>query len=123
MIVLVLIDSGDAGVLSLLLMLLPVLPVLKLNFVSFDTSAVYISGGFKTRVFLVRDLKSINQGQMFSLDPWYELEFYDRKGETIKFDFAPHFNEQVSYSMHGKLTGRLKELDDARRDSLERTLE
>ena len=47
---------------------------------------------------------------MTGLDPFFELEIIEERGEIRKIQFIPKISEQLNYLFTRKLTGRLLEL-------------
>ena len=58
----------------------------------------------------IEKIKSINEADMTSLDPFFELEIMEQRGEVKKVDFTPKFFENMTYLLKREYSGQLLEL-------------
>jgi hypothetical protein len=105
----ILLDSHDPWTLLMLLLVLPMLSFIKLNRVSYDDQQVYIFNGRSQQTYELKQIKSMNEGNIGGLDPFFELEINSIEGEVRKVDFLPKMSEQMRYVFTGQLSGRLLE--------------
>jgi hypothetical protein len=107
-------NSHNPWTLLILLMLLPMLNLIKLNWVTYDDYYVFVSNGRRRWIYELKQIKSINEpnGQM---DPFFELEIFDKNGEIRKVDFLPQ--DQFVYKITGTHTGNLLELKNKIREA------
>jgi hypothetical protein len=92
-----------------LVMILPSIPFLKLNKITFDENFIYITKWWKEQKYELGNIKSINEGDITSMDPFFEIEIYSLSG-TIKFEFMPKFIENLTFFFKKKYIGSLLEL-------------
>lgn len=81
--------------------------VIKIQQVSYDDKYVYIYNWRTTRTYELKDIKSINEGNMLAFDPFFEIEILDKNGTIKKVDFMPRVFEQLTYMFTKKYTGQL----------------
>ncbi len=92
-----------------LVMILPSIPFLKLNRITFDEDFIYITKWWKEQKYELGNIKSINEGDITSMDPFFEIEINSLRG-TIKFEFMPKFIENLTFFFKKKYIGSLLEL-------------
>lgn len=109
-------ESGNEWTFLILLMILPMLIFVKIKSISFDNDFIFVSNGLRMEKYEMERLKSVNEGNIMSLDPFFELEILDNNGEVKKIDFMPKIGEQLKYQFTGKITGRLGELKESLRN-------
>jgi len=90
-------------------MIMPIMIFLKLKRVSYDDNNVYISNWRTNWTYELKNVKAIHEGNIAGLDPFFELEIIEQKGELRKIDFMPKVSEQLNFIFTGKYTGRLLE--------------
>lgn len=104
------IQTKDPLTFLIVLMLLPILLTIKLWQVSYDDKNVYLYN-WKTRLtFELRDVKAINEGEIASFDPYFEIEIFNKSGSVKKFDFMPRVIEQLTFTFTKKYSGHLLDL-------------
>jgi hypothetical protein len=104
------IDSHDPKTFLLMLMVLPMLLVMKIQQVSYDDRNIYVYNWRTTRTYELRDIKAINEGNIMSLDPFFEIEIRDKNGTIKKVDFMPKVFEQLTFMFTKKYTGQLLDI-------------
>ena len=115
-IALVLWDSHDLRAFFILLILLPTFFMIKIKRVTYDDKFIYISN-FRTEwTYELSNVKSINEANMASFDPFFEVEIIEETG-VKKFDFMPRIFEYLYYLFNREMTGRLLELKNKINDN------
>ena len=104
------IGTKDPLGLVMLLMLLPSIVFLRLNKITFDENFVYVTKWMTEEKYEIEKIKSINEADMTSLDPFFELEIMEQRGEVKKVDFMPKFFENMTYLLKREYSGQLLEL-------------
>jgi len=104
------IGTKDPLGLVMLLMLLPSIVFLRLNKITFDENFVYVTKWMTEEKYEIEKIKSINEADMTSLDPFFELEIMEQRGEVKKVDFTPKFFENMTYLLKREYSGQLLEL-------------
>jgi hypothetical protein len=87
---------------------------IRLNWVMYDDYYVFISNGRRQWVYELKQIKSINESNG-RLDPFFELEIYDKNGEIRKVDFVPQ--DEFVYKFTGTHRGNLLELKNKVREA------
>jgi len=104
----VVIANGDPLGLLGLFFLLPIIFTYKLSKVMFDDTFVYVQAWFSKEKFELKRVKSINEGDLSSMDPYFQLEILaDDNGTIRKIEFAPKNWESLEYFFRKKYVGRL----------------
>ncbi len=80
-----------------LLMLLPFRTFVRLKTISFDHDYIYVSGWKEEKVYELKKLKAINEGNFRTIDPFFELELRNERGEIDKVDFMPKMMEDFEF--------------------------
>lgn len=94
--------------LLLLVFLLPTIITYKLSKVTFDDNFVYVKTWLTEEKFELRKVKSINEGDLMAMDPFFQLEIISDDNKTIKkIEFAPKQFESLEYFFRKKYGGRL----------------
>jgi hypothetical protein len=106
-VILILVDSHDISAVIILPMILLMWAPVQLKQITYDDRNVYIYNWRKTKTFALTDIKSINDGQLGTFDPFFELEIRDKDGRTQKIDFLPHVKEHLIFSFTNQYTGHL----------------
>ncbi|MBI3221342.1 MAG: hypothetical protein HYZ44_17660 [Bacteroidetes bacterium] len=101
------IDSNDPRTFFMVIMILPMLLVIKIQQVSYDDKNVYIYNWRTTQTYELKDIKSINEGNILTFDPFFEIEILAKNGTIKKVDFMPRVFEQLTYMFTKKYTGQL----------------
>lgn len=84
--------------LLLLPFLLPTIITYKLSNVTFDDNYVYVRTWFNEVKYELRNVKSINEGDITTMDPFFQLEIFGDDKRTIeKIEFAPKQFESLEY--------------------------
>jgi acyl-CoA hydrolase len=91
----------------MVIMILPMLLVIKIQQVSYDDKYVYIYNWRTTKTYELKDVKSINEGNILTFDPFFEIEIVDKDGAKRKFDFMPKVFEQLTFMFTKQYTGQL----------------
>lgn len=94
----------------MILMVLPMLLTLKIKQVSYDDENIYVYNWRTTRTYELRDIKTISEGNIMSLDPFFEIEIRDKDGTIKKVDFMPKVFEQMTFMFTKKYTGHLLDI-------------
>ncbi len=108
--VFVFIDSNDPRTFFMIVMVLPILLTTKIKQVSYDDRNIYVYNWRTTRTYELRDIKAINEGNIVSLDPFFEIEIRDQDGTIIKVDFMPKVLEQLNFTFTKKYSGHLLDI-------------
>ncbi len=109
-IVVFIIGTKDLLGLFMLVALLPSIVFLRLNKITYDENFVYVTKWWTEQKYEIKKIKSINEADMTSMDPFFELEIIEQKGELKKVDFMPRFLENLTYFLKKEYSGQLLEL-------------
>ncbi len=104
------IDSNDPRTFFMIVMVLPMLLTIKIKQVRYDDRNIYVYNWRTTRTYELRDIKAINEGNMMSLDPFFEIEIRDKDGTIKKVDFMPKVFEQLTFMFTKKYSGHLLDI-------------
>ena len=104
------IDSRNPMAFLIILMLLPMLLFMNLKQISYDDDNIYVYNWRTTKTYEIKDIKSINEGDIMSLDPFFEIEVRGKSGSVEKIDFMPKTSEQLTFMLTKKYSGRLHEI-------------
>ena len=96
------------GLLLLLVFLIPTIITYNLSKVTYDDNFVYVKTWFDEEKFELKKVKSINEGDFRTMDPFFQLEIIVDNDRTIKkVDFAPKYFESLEYFFRKSYNGRL----------------
>jgi hypothetical protein len=56
-----------------------------------------------SKTYELKDVKAINEGNIMSLDPFFEIEFRNKNGSIDKVDFMPKVSEQLTFMFTKKI--------------------
>ncbi len=105
---LVIAKRDPLGLLMLLIFLLPIIITYRLSKITFDDNFVYVQTWLNAEKFELKKVKSINEGNLASIDPYFQLEILTDDNKTIrKIEFAPKNWESLEYLFRKKYVGRL----------------
>jgi hypothetical protein len=98
--------SGIAG----LLLMIPSLIISRIHSITFDDYFVYVKKWKLLEVYPISDIMSINEGDFWSFDPFFQLEIKGKRDETIKIDFAPRSFDGFAFIVGKEYRGELLRL-------------
>lgn len=110
LIIFIYIDSNDPKTFAIALMWLPMLLPIRIKEISYDEESIYVYNWRTTKVYDLSDIKAINEGNIMSLDPFFEMEIREKDGSIKKIDFMPKVSEQLTFLFTKKYTGHLYDL-------------
>lgn len=83
---------------------------IKIQQVSYDDKNIYVYNWRSTKIYELKDIKSINEGSMLTFDPYFQIEIIDKDGAIKKVDFMPKIIEQLTFMFTKKYTGHLLDI-------------
>lgn len=99
--------TGNLWGLVMLLMIVPFIGLINTHQIKYDENYVYLKKWSKSERVELTKVKSINEGDLFSLDPYFELEIIDDQGELRKINFLPGVIESLHYFFTKRQIGQL----------------
>lgn len=93
--------------LALLISVTPFVGMINCYQIKYDDKNIYIKKWTKRETFDLSKIKSINEGDIFSWDPFFQLEIIGDTGEIRKVNFIPGFVESFHYFLTKRFVGQL----------------
>jgi hypothetical protein len=90
-----------------LIMIIPFVRLVNIYQIKYDSKNVNIKKWTKTETIDFTKIKSMNEGDLLSLDPFFELEIISDRGDIEKINFQPSTFESLHYIFTKKLIGQL----------------
>ena len=101
------IGTHDFWGLALLILTIPFFGLVNIYQIRYDDRNVYIKKWSEPETFDLSKIKSINEGDLFSWDPFFQLEIIDDMGEIRKVNFMPDLVESFHYFFTKRFIGQL----------------
>src|SRR5258708_4921114 len=102
-----LIGTHDLLGLLMLLMIIPFIGLINVYQVKYDDKNIYLKKWSSKETIDLLKVKSINEGDLLSFDPYFEIEMKDDFGGLRKINFIPSIFEFFHYFWTKKLIGQL----------------
>jgi hypothetical protein len=93
--------------LALLVTLIPFVGMANCYQIKYDDKNIYIKKWVIREEFNLAMIKSINEGELFSWDPFFQLEVMDEDGTIRKVNFMPDWVESLDYLITKRYVGQL----------------
>jgi hypothetical protein len=93
--------------LAMLLMMIPFIRLVNVYQVKYDDKNIHLKKWTKKETIDLIRVKSINEGDLLSLDPYFEIEMTDGLGGLRKINFIPDIFESFHFFWTKRLIGQL----------------